>query len=79
MVRLTAAPWNLLLVLWGVPELSRAWVTEDISWTTGGGCLQSLALLHHDVVVSFLCWAGGGWGKGSVWEDLVLESPSIET
>jgi len=47
-------------------------------WSTGGGCLQPLVLLNHDVVVSFLCWAGGGWGKESILEDPMLESLCIE-
>lgn len=73
-----AAPWNLFLGLWGLPERTRAWVTEGIPWTTGGGCLQPLKSLVDEVVVTFSCQAGDGWGMGVNLEDLVLESPSME-
>jgi len=73
-----AATQNLFLVLWIVPELSRAWVPEGMPWSTGGGCLQPLTSLDRGVVVSFLCWAGGGWGKESILEDPMLKSLCIE-
>jgi len=58
---------NYFLVLRGVPELSRAWVTEGMPWITGGGCLQSLSSLDHRVGVCFWWCRAGAGARCGLW------------